>query len=372
MNFDGIVSLATSGVQGLKAYEAGKPIEELQREYGVTDVVKLASNENPLGFSPKAKEAMEHAINSINLYPDGNAFELKQALSEYLGIAQNQITIGNGSNDLLEIIARSFADHSSDIIYSQHAFAVYYIVTQALGAKHVMTPAKEWGHDLTAMADAITDKTKIIFIANPNNPTGTYLPENEIKAFLDTVPENIIVVLDEAYHEYIDKSDYDSALQWVNEYSNLIVTRTFSKAYGLAGLRIGYSVSHPAVSDVLNRIRQPFNANSLALAAAQASLNDEQFIKDTVALNNLGMKQMTDAFKRLGLSYIPSVGNFVAVDVKSNGSEVYEALLHDGVIVRPVGPYQMPHHLRVSIGTEAQNQKFIQALEKVLTAKGVL
>jgi len=372
MNVDEIINLAASGVQRLKPYAPGKPIGELQREYGITDIVKLASNENPLGISPKAKKAIESAINSVNLYPDGSAFELKNTLSEYLGFEQKQITIGNGSNDLLEIIARSFADHSSEIIYSQHAFAVYYIVTQALGAKHVMTPAKEWGHDLTAMADAVTDETKIIFIANPNNPTGTYLPANALKAFLHNVPENIIVVLDEAYHEYIDKPDYGSALQWVNEYSNLIVTRTFSKAYGLAGLRIGYSVSHPAVSDVLNRVRQPFNANSLALVAAQASINDEQFVKDTVALNNFGMQQMTDAFIQMGLSYIPSVGNFVAVDVKNSGSVCYEALLHEGVIVRPVGPYQMPHHLRVSIGTEAQNQKFIHALEKVLSAKGVL
>jgi len=372
MIVDELVKLATNGVQGLKAYEPGKPIEELEREYGVSDVAKLASNENPLGFSSKAKQVVEKAVDNINLYPDGNAYDLKKALAEYHGFDINQMTIGNGSNDLLEVIGRCFADNSSEIIYSQHAFAVYYIVTQGLGAKHVMTPAKDWGHDLGAMARAITSKTKIIFIANPNNPTGTYLPAKEVKDFLVRVPDNIVVVLDEAYHEYIDKPDYGSALQWVNEHPNLIVTRTFSKAYGLAGLRIGYSVSHPVVSDLLNRIRQPFNANSLALVAAEASLKDEQFIKDSVAINNKGMQQLTHAFETLGLDFIPSVGNFVAVDVKHNGAEIYDALLHEGVIVRPVGPYQMPNHLRVSIGTETQNQKFIVALEKVLKEKGVL
>jgi len=366
MKNEDLFLLASKGVSGLKPYQPGKPIEELEREYGISNVVKLASNENPLGMSDLAKEAINKAVKLAHLYPDGNAFHLKKSIAEFLAVNENQITIGNGSNDVLEIIARSFADQNAEIIYSKYAFAVYPIVTQAIGAKHVVTAANDWGHDLHAMADAISDKTKVIFIANPNNPTGTYLTADELQSFLANVPENVIVVIDEAYHEYIDASDYASALNFLNDHPNLIVTRTFSKAYGLAGLRIGFCVSHPAIANILNRVRQPFNANSLALVAAQAALADQDFIKQAIAVNKAGMQQLVDAFNRLGLEYIPSVGNFIAVDVQADGQAVYEALLKKAIIVRPVGAYDMPQHIRVSIGSETDNQKFIQALEQVL------
>jgi len=370
-----LLSLACDGVQGLKPYEAGKPIEELEREYGISNVVKLASNENPLGTSQKVRDVIAHAVSNIALYPDGNAFYLKEAIATHLSqptatavphIAADNITVGNGSNDVLEIIARCFANQNTEVIYSQHAFAVYPIVTQAVGARHVVTPAKDWGHDLEAMANAISAKTRLIFIANPNNPTGTWLNAEALYAFLSKVPENVIVVVDEAYHEYLHQKAYASAINWLDEFPNLIITRTFSKAYGLAGLRIGYSVSHPAVSDILNRVRQPFNVNSVALVAARAALSDTEFLNASVKLNDAGMKQLTAAFKEMSLAYIPSVGNFVCVAVGEDGGCVYEALLKKGVIVRPVTAYQMPGYIRVSVGSADQNAFFISALAEVL------
>lgn len=368
---DQLLSLACGGVQGLKPYEAGKPISELEREYGVSNVVKLASNENPLGTSKKVREAIESCIDDIAQYPDGSAFYLKNAIAEFLTndsqpIHENNIIIGNGSNDVLEIIAHCFADQSAEVIYSQHAFAVYPIVTQAVGAKHVATPALNWGHDLNAMANAISEKTRLIFIANPNNPTGTLLDGKSLHSFLSTVPDNVIVVVDEAYHEFVEDAGYQSALNWISEFPNLIVTRTFSKAYGLAGLRVGYGVSHPVVTNILNRVRQPFNANSIALAAAQAALSDEDFLSESVKVNKEGMRQLTEAFTKMSLEYIPSAGNFVCVDIKADGKIVYEALLRKGVIVRPVGPYQMPNHIRVSVGSSSENAIFITALKDVL------
>ena len=368
---ENLLSLACGGIQGLKPYEAGKPIEELEREYGVSNVVKLASNENPMGTSNKVREVIKNCLNDIALYPDGNAFYLKAAIAECLStpvqkIQSENITIGNGSNDVLEIIAHCFADHNAEVIYSQHAFAVYPIVTQAIGAKHVVTPAKDWGHDLNAMANAITEKTRLIFIANPNNPTGTWLNAQALHEFLSKVPEKVIVVVDEAYHEYLDQKDYSSAINWISEFPSLIVTRTFSKAYGLAGLRIGYGVSHPTVTNILNRVRHPFNANSIALAAAQVALSDTDFLNQSIETNKKGMHQLTVAFEEMSLDYIPSVGNFVCVDVKSDGNAVYESLLKKGVIVRPVGPYQMPNHIRVSVGSSSENTIFLSALAEVL------
>ena len=361
-----LFSLALQGVQGLTPYEPGKPIEEVERELGISNIIKLASNENPLGMSPKAKEAIKATIDDAYLYPDGNAFNLKVALSKKHGVEFNQLTIGNGSNDILEIVARCFADANSEIMYSQYAFAVYPILTQGIGARHNMVPAKDWGHDLTAMLNAITPETKIIFIANPNNPTGTYLLKSEIASFLSQIPSNIIVVMDEAYHEFISNDDYCSAEAFLSLYPNLIVSRTFSKVYGLAGLRIGYALSHPDICNILNRVRQPFNANMLALVAAEAALSDEEFLKASVELNNYGLRQLADGFDALGLTYIPSVANFIAVDVNQPGSLIYQALLQKGVIVRPIGGYKMPNHIRVSVGTESENKLFLTALEKIL------
>jgi len=360
MNFS---KLATLGVQGLQeAYQPGKPIEELAREYGIKKIIKLASNENPLPTSPLVLEAIT-SLKNIARYPDGNGFILKQALAAKHGVDNNMITLGNGSNELLEIITRAFVTPADSVIFSQHAFVVYPLVTQAVGAKAIITPAKNWGHDLSAMQAALTEDTKLIFIANPNNPTGTWINQTQLKSFLDAVPERILIVVDEAYFEYASENpDYPNSLKWLADYPNLIVTRTFSKCYGLAGLRVGYSISNPEIADILNRVRQPFNVNSIALAAATAALNDTNYLKKSVAINQDGMQQLTQAFEQMGLSYIPSQGNFIAVDVE-DGAATYEKLLSQGIIVRPIGGiYQMPRHLRVSIGLASENDAFIQAM----------
>ncbi len=355
--------LATLGVQGLQAYQPGKPIEELERELGITNIIKLASNENPLPTSSLVQEAIQASLKNIARYPDGNGFILKQALAAKYGVDNNMITLGNGSNDLLELITRAYVTPADSVIFSQHAFAVYPIVTQAVGAKAIVTPAKNWGHDLSAMQAAITENTKLIFIANPNNPTGTWINQTELKNFLDAVPARILIVIDEAYFEYaVATPDYPDSLKWLTNYPNLIVTRTFSKAYGLAGLRVGYSISNPEIADILNRVRQPFNVNSIALAAATAALNDTNYLKKSVALNQAGMQQLTQAFEQMELSYIPSLGNFIAVEV-GNGASTYEYLLHQGIIVRPIGGiYEMPQYLRVSIGLASENEAFIRAM----------
>ncbi|MCV6637514.1 histidinol-phosphate transaminase [Candidatus Albibeggiatoa sp. nov. NOAA] len=362
-----VFQLAQQGVQGLKPYQPGKPIEELEREYGIQNAVKLASNENPLGMSEQVKQAIQDSLPEMARYPDGNGFILKQALAAKHQVDMDCITLGNGSNDVLELIARVFLTPESAAMYSQHAFAVYPLVTQAIGAKHNAVAAKDWGHDLTAMQAALTPKTRVIFIANPNNPTGTWVNKTELKAFLQAVPEDKIVVVDEAYIEYVAEADYPDASQWLNEFPNLIVTRTFSKAYGLASLRVGYALSHPDITNLLNRVRQPFNVNQFALVAATAALQDSQYIQDSVKLNQAGMQQLTEAFDSMGLSYIPSVGNFIAVDV-GQGDAIYETLLRKGVIVRPVTAYQMPQYVRVSIGTEAENAQFIQALKSCMAS----
>ena len=365
-------SLAVKGVQALSPYQPGKPIEELARELGMNpgEIIKLASNENPLGPSEKALSAARKALDSMCLYPDGNGFDLKQALASRFGIAMNQITLGNGSNDVLEITARCFADADSEIIYSQHAFAVYPIATLAIGAKGVEVPAKDWGHDLDAMAEAVTDRTKLIFVANPNNPTGTVHKADAIEAFLDKVPEHVLVVLDEAYCEYLSGDEYPDGISLLSRYPNLITCRTFSKAWGLAGLRVGYAVSSPAIADILNRVRQPFNVDSVALAAATAVLDDPDYLKRSLEVNAAGLKQLCDGFDRMGLDYIPSAGNFVAVEVGPQALGVYQSLLEHGVIVRPIAGYGMPDHLRVSVGLAKENEHFLDVLAEALSAGG--
>jgi histidinol-phosphate aminotransferase len=356
--------LAVSGVAELQPYMPGKPIEELQRQYGVRDVIKLASNENPLGPSKAALAAIAKAAKEMTRYPDGNGYALKMALAEKLQLAPEQITLGNGSNDVLELLVRTFAGKGDEVVFSEHAFAVYPLATKAIGATGVAVPAKDYGHDLGAMLKAINSRTKLVFIANPNNPTGTWVEADEILAFLEKVPEQVLVVLDEAYVEYLEQQTH--AVDWLRDYHNLVITRTFSKAYGLAGLRIGYALSHPEVADLLNRIRQPFNANSLAQAAAVAALGDESYLQQSRELNQAGMKQLIAGFEQLDLSFIPSRGNFIAVNVQCNAAEVYDDLLYEGVIVRPVAGYGMPQHLRVSIGRAEENQRFLDALSSVL------
>ncbi|MBD3656846.1 MULTISPECIES: histidinol-phosphate transaminase [Marinobacter] len=365
-------SLAVRGVQALSPYQPGKPIEELARELGLDPaaIIKLASNENPLGPSEKALAAAREALADLCLYPDGNGFELKQALAKRFGVEMSQITLGNGSNDILEVIARCFADADAEVIFSQYAFAVYPLVTQAIGARGVAVPARDWGHDLDAMAAAVTDRTKLIFVANPNNPTGTVHHGDAMLAFLEKVPERVLVVLDEAYCEYLQGDGYADGVELLSRFPNLIVCRTFSKAWGLAALRVGYSISSPEIADILNRVRQPFNVDSIALAAATAVLADEDYLKRSCDVNAAGMKQLETAFAEMALPYIPSSGNFIAVEVGERAGDVYQGLLQRGVIVRPVGGYGMPRHLRVSIGLPEENARFVEALKQTLESLG--
>ena len=360
-------ALAHDGVRALRPYEPGKPIDELERELGVTNIIKLASNENPLGPSAQAIAAASAALPEVFLYPDGNAFDLKQALAKRLGITPGQLIIGNGSSDILDFVLRAFVTPVHEVIYAQHAFAMYPILTRIVGATAVQVPAVNWGHDLHAMLSAITTKTRVIFVANPNNPTGTWLSRKALTEFLGKVPSHVLVVLDEAYFEYVEEAEYANGVELATQFDNLVVTRTFSKVYGLAGLRIGYGVCHPGLADFLNRVRPPFNANSPALAAAEAALADEAHLKASVDMNRNGLEQLAAAFRVLKLDYIPSVGNFISVRMPKNGREIFQALLRQGVIVRPVDNYEMPDFLRITVGTEEENEKFIEALETVLS-----
>lgn len=357
-----VLSLATPGVRGLTPYVPGKPVEELERELGISNAIKLASNENPLGPSPKALIALQKALPDIARYPDGGGFRLKHALAAKLKIAPEQITLGNGSSDVIEFAARIFVAPGDEVVFAQHAFAMYPILAQSIGGRSVEVPARDWGHDLDAMAQAVTGKTRLVFVTNPNNPTGTWFDRATLLRCLRAVPQRVIVVLDEAYFEYVDHPDYPDGLSLLNEFPNLIVARTFSKVYGLAGLRVGYSVSSAAIADLLNRVRPPFNVNSLAMIAAEAALADEAHLHETVKLNHDGMRLLTDGFKALGLSFIPSVGNFVCVEV-GDAKRVNEALLRQGVIVRPVGNYGLPQHLRVTVGLPEENTRFLSALK---------
>lgn len=362
------IALATPGVQGLQPYVPGKPAQELERELGLTDIVKLASNENPLGPSPVALAAAQQALGDLQLYPDASGYHLKQALQHHYGLAPECISLGNGSNDVLELVARAFLRPGDEVIYSQYAFLVYPIITQASCATAVVTKALDWGHDLDAMLRAVTERTRLIFIANPNNPTGTWLNRAQLCAFMDALPQSVILVLDEAYTEYSDDPEFPDGLDLLSRYQNLIVTRTFSKAWGLAGLRVGFAAANTVITDLLNRVRQPFNVSGPALAAAEAVLQDRAYLARTLETNRAGMRQLVAGLEQLGLSVIPSAGNFVCVGLGRPAGPVYQQLLRRGVIVRPVANYQMPDHVRISIGLEAQNRRCLQALEEVLSA----
>lgn len=367
-----LLESAIPGVQGLRPYAPGKPLSELEREYGITNAVKLASNENPLGPSNAVLEALQGGFNELARYPDGNGFELKAALAGRHGVSPDEITLGNGSNDVLEMVARAFLSPQSSAVFSAHAFAVYPIVTQAIGARSRVATAHNgsrgpmYGHDLDAMREQIADDTRVVFIANPNNPTGTWLPADALRAFVESVPDDVVVVIDEAYFEYVEEADYPDTTRWIDDFPNLLVTRTFSKAYGLASLRIGYGISQPVLADVLNRVRQPFNVNSFAQLAARAALEDREHLARSVEVNRNGMAQLTAGLGELTLPYIPSAGNFIAVDVARDSGAVYESLLHEGVIVRPIDNYGMPGYLRISIGLEEENRRCLAALGKVL------
>ncbi len=359
--------LAPAHVRAIAPYQPGKPISELAREFGLAEsaIVKLASNENPLGVSPLARQAMQAELAEIARYPDGNGFVLKDAICKRFGVQIDQVVLGNGSNDILELAARAFLQPGVEAVYSQHAFAVYPLVTLAIGARGVSVAARDYGHDLSAMLAAITPDTRMVFIANPNNPTGTLLGKADLLAFLRAVPKHVIVVLDEAYDEYLPDALKAESIGWLTEFENLLVSRTFSKAYGLAGLRVGFALAHPRVADLVNRVRQPFNVNSIALAAAAAALQDVDFVRRTRELNDAGMQQITAGVTALGLSYIPSYGNFVSVRIP-DAAAVYRKLLEQGVIVRPVANYEMPEYLRVSIGLESENARFLEVLGAIL------
>ncbi len=363
---DPIYDLALAGVRQLVPYVPGKPIEELERELGLTEIIKLASNENPLGPGKKSLAAINAALPKLSLYPDGNGFKLKSALAKKNGLNPGQITLGNGSNELLELVARAFLEPGLEAMFSEHAFVVYPIVTQAVGAAAKVIPALNYGYDLAAMAAAMSAQTRVIFIANPNNPTGTLLGQADLQEFIGALPNHCLCVLDEAYFEFVpDKAGIDS-IDWLKLNPNLIITRTFSKAYGLAGLRVGYAFSSPEIADILNRVRQPFNNNALALAAAEAALSDHDYLRQTIDINTQGMHELTEGFKALGLEWIPSAGNFVSVDLKQPALPVYETLLRKGIIVRPIANYGLPNHLRVSVGTHVENQFFLKALGETL------
>ena len=364
-----ICDLAPSNIRSIAPYQPGKPISELAREFGLEEarIIKLASNENPLGVSPKAQAAIRSVLDGLALYPDGNGFELKSALSRHLGVAMDQLVLGNGSNDVLELAARAFLAPSNSAVYSQHAFAVYPLAVQGIGATGIEVPAKNFGHDLAAMLRAIRSDTRIVFLANPNNPTGTFVPAPEMERFIAAVPAHVLIVLDEAYNEYLRPELRAQSVAWLKKYPNLLLTRTFSKVYGLAGLRVGYAAGSAGVADLMNRVRQPFNVNSISLAAAAAALDDHAFVRQSYELNLAGMAQVTGGLQKLELAFIPSFGNFVTFKVK-DARGVNLSLLKSGVIVRPIAGYGLPDWLRVSIGTENENARFLASLKAAVSA----
>lgn len=361
-----IAQQAPAYIRAISPYQPGKPISALAREMGIAEssIVKLASNENPLGMSPKARAAVEAALAGVERYPD--QFDLVATLAERLGVDRNRIVLGNGSNDILDMAARVFLSPGRSAVFAQHAFAVYPLATMSCGAECIVVPARNFGHDLDAMLRAVRPDTRLVWIANPNNPTGTFLPYGAIREFLRALPADVAAVIDEAYNEYLPPADRIDTAAWVDEFPNLIVTRTFSKIYGLAGLRIGFGVAATEVADLMNRVRQPFNVNNLALVGAIAALDDHTFIAESYALNRQGMEQLVAGFKRLGVEHIPSHGNFVTFAV-ADGAVVNEKLLRQGVIVRPIAGYGMPKHLRVTVGLETENARFLEALERSLS-----
>jgi histidinol-phosphate aminotransferase len=362
-----IAATAPEYIQRLSPYVPGKPIEELARDYGLAEdhIVKLASNENPRGPSPKVRQAIVDAAAGVTRYPDGNGFALKQALASRFRLGIEQVVIGNGSNDILELATQAFLRPGDEAVYSQHAFAVYPLATQSRGAVGIAVPARELGHDLPAMRAALTPRTRIVFIANPNNPTGTWLAPDVIRAFIACVPTEVLVVLDEAYNEYLEPSQQADSASWLPAHPHLLISRTFSKAYGLAGLRVGYGLADASVAGMLNRVRQPFNVNSVAQAAALAALADTDYVAESGRLNRAGLAQLTRGLDAIGVTWVPSHGNFLLVHVGA-AAAAYEALLRQGVIVRPVANYGLPEHLRVSVGLPSENERFLAALRTAL------
>lgn len=356
-------------VEKIVVYQPGKPIEELERELGISDSVKIASNENPLGPSPKAVEAIRRAIPELHRYPDGGGFYLKKALAAHHGLSPEHFILGNGTNEVLEILAHTFFDPGDSVVFSEGAFIVYLIVSQLSGCDIRMAPMREFTHDLDRMARLAGEDTKAVFIANPNNPTGTAVGEKALREFLEKISGTTLVVVDEAYFQYVTREDYPDAVRLLQEFPNVVAMRTFSKVYGLAGLRVGYGVGHPDVIAMMERVREPFNVNSLALVAAEAALSDTAHVEKSVRANTEGREFFVRELAALGLPFVPTQGNFLMVEVGDGAQKCYEALLREGVILRPVAGYGFPRHLRATIGTAEENQRAIDALAKVLEIK---
>lgn len=358
---------AKPGIELIKPYQGGKPIEEVERELGITNAIKMASNENPLGPAPKAIEAIKKSAAKVNLYPDGNAYYLKNDLAEHLGVSPENLIIGNGSNEILQILGDTFVSPNDETIYSEHSFVVYMLVSHVCSAESITIPLVNYTHDLEAMTDAITDDTKVIFLDNPSNPLGTMVTAEQVDNFMKRVPDDVLVVFDEAYYEYVERDDYPQTLKYVHEGRNVIVLRTFSKIYGLAGLRIGYGISTPEIIGLMNRVRQPFNSNLIAQAAARAALKDTVHVAKARSVNSEGKKYLYDALDELGIDYVPSETNFIFVNLDRSGEDVCDDLMQLGVIARPMKGYKFPNSIRVTIGTQSQNRRFIKALKEVLS-----
>jgi histidinol-phosphate aminotransferase len=369
---DTLDQLAPAYIRTMPAYVPGKPVEEAAREFGLEEssIIKLASNENPLGMSPAARAAVVAILDKGALYPDGHGYALRQALVRKLGVAPDQIVLGNGSSDLIVMAASAFLTEENSVVMSQYSFSAYFPASRSRGAELIVVPARAYGHDLDAMLAAIRADTRIVWIANPNNPTGTMLTAGQLKAFLEAVPDHVIVVLDEAYREYQTDAQRPDSLAWIADHPNLLIFRTMSKAYGLAGLRVGFAIGSPTVAGLVNRVRQTFNTSLFAQAAAVAALDDQAFLDRTYDLNLAGLRQLYDGFDQLGLTYVPSAGNFIMVEVPGAGP-VYKALLERGVIVRPLRPnYNLPGHLRVTVGLAEENGRFLATLAEVMQTEG--
>ena len=362
-----VQDITPSYIQAISPYIPGKPISDLAREFGLDEatIIKLASNENPLGPSPKALAAIARAAAELTRYPDGAGYDLKAVLAKRFLVGHDQIVLGNGSNDVLELVAHTFLRPGLSAVFAQHSFAVYPLATQAVGATCIEVPARDYGHDLAAMRDEVRDDTRVVWLANPNNPTGTFIPAPEIRAFVEALRPDVLVVLDEAYNEYLAPELQAATASWIRELPNLIISRTFSKAYGLAALRVGFGLMDPGIAAMLNRVRQPFNVNALAQAAAIAALDDQQYVAESCETNARGMRQLEAGFRSLGLEFIPSFGNFISVQV-GDAARVNLALLRNGIIVRPIANYGMPEFVRVTIGTEGENARFLAALGEAL------
>jgi len=359
-----IEEMVGEGIKGLIPYKPGKPMEELERELGITDSVKVASNENPIGPSPKAVEAIKEALSNLNRYPDGNATVLKDRLAEKLGVKPTNLIIGNGSNEILELMLRTYLGPGESVVFSEHAFVVYMLVTRAAGGRGIAVPMKGFTHDLEAIAKAIEPDTRLVFVANPNNPTGTFNTGEEVEALIDALPDKCLLVIDEAYVEYVQDPSYPDSLKYLDR--PVLIARTFSKLHGLAGLRIGYGVANERIIEYMNRVRQPFNVNAIAQIAATAALDDTEHRKLVIETNKVGMAFVKEKLKAMDLTWVPSVANFLLINVERPGMEVFQKLLPKGVIVRAMTEYGYPEYIRVTIGTREENVKFIKTLGEVL------